>query len=99
PIVYFGTAEQKKKYLPDLAAGTRIAAYCLTEPSSGSDALGAKTTARLSGDGTHYVLNGTKQFITNAGFADIFIVYAKVNGKDFSTFIVERTMEGVSFGP
>jgi len=99
PIVYFGTAEQKRKYLPDLAAGKKIAAYCLTEPSSGSDALGAKTTARLTEDGKHYVLNGAKQFITNAGFADIFIVYAKVNGTEFSTFIVERTMEGVSFGP
>lgn len=99
PIVYFGTEEQKQKYLPALATAEKIAAYCLTEPSSGSDALGAKTTAVLSEDGTHYVLNGTKQFITNAAFADIFIVYAKVNGKDFSTFIVERTMEGVSIGP
>jgi len=99
PIVYFGTEEQKQKYLPALATGEKIAAYCLTEPSSGSDALGAKTTAILSEDGTHYVLNGTKQFITNAGFADLFIVYAKVNGKEMSTFIVERTMEGVSIGP
>ncbi|QGH33546.1 acyl-CoA dehydrogenase [Gracilibacillus salitolerans] len=99
PIVYFGTEEQKKKYLPPLASGRKIAAYCLTEPSSGSDALGAKTTATLSEDGTHYILNGTKQFITNAAFADIFIVYAKVNGTDFSTFIIERTMEGVSIGP
>lgn len=99
PIVYFGTEEQKQKYLPALASGEKIAAYCLTEPSSGSDALGAKTTAVLSEDGSHYVLNGSKQFITNAGFADIFIVYAKVNGKDFSTFIVERTMDGVSIGP
>ncbi|WP_163858522.1 acyl-CoA dehydrogenase family protein [Paenibacillus elgii] len=99
PIVYFGTEEQKKKYLPLLATGQKVAAYCLTEPSSGSDALGAKATAVLSEDGTHYILNGTKQFITNAGFADVFIVYAKVNGTDFSTFIVERTMEGVSIGP
>ncbi|KIL35119.1 acyl-CoA dehydrogenase [Cohnella kolymensis] len=99
PIVYFGTPEQKKKYLPELASGTKIAAYCLTEPSSGSDALGAKTTAVLTPDGKHYVLNGAKQFITNAGFADIFIVYAKVDGKEFSTFIVEKTMEGVSVGP
>ncbi|WP_410770044.1 acyl-CoA dehydrogenase family protein [Fontibacillus sp. BL9] len=99
PIVYFGTGEQKQKYLPSLSTGEKIAAYCLTEPSSGSDALGAKTTAKLSVDGTHYVLNGTKQFITNAGFADIFIVYAKVDGKDFSTFIVEREMQGVSIGP
>ncbi|MBQ4901006.1 acyl-CoA dehydrogenase family protein [Paenibacillus sp. Marseille-P2973] len=99
PIVYFGTEAQKQKYLPLLATGEKIAAYCLTEPSSGSDALGAKTTAKLSEDGSHYVLNGTKQFITNAGFADIFIVYAKVDGKDFSTFIVEREMDGVSIGP
>ena len=99
PIVYFGTPEQKRNYLPELASGAKIAAYCLTEPSSGSDALGAKTTARLTEDGSAYILNGAKQFITNAGFADIFIVYAKVDGKEFSTFIVERTMEGVSFGP
>ncbi|UFT99260.1 acyl-CoA dehydrogenase family protein [Radiobacillus kanasensis] len=99
PIVYFGTVEQKKKYLPQLATGEKIAAYCLTEPSSGSDALGAKTTATLSDDGKYYILNGTKQFITNAGFADVFIVYAKVDGKDFSTFIVERTMDGLSIGP
>ncbi|MCZ8514711.1 acyl-CoA dehydrogenase family protein [Paenibacillus filicis] len=99
PIVYFGTEEQKQAYLPRLATGEKIAAYCLTEPSSGSDALGAKTTARLSEDGSHYILNGTKQFITNAGFADVFIVYAKVNGTDFSTFIVDRSLEGVSVGP
>ncbi|UUZ94141.1 acyl-CoA dehydrogenase family protein [Paenibacillus sp. P25] len=99
PIVYFGTEEQKRKYLPLLASGEKIAAYCLTEPSSGSDALGAKTTAIRSDDGTYYTLNGTKQFITNAGFADVFIVYAKAGGTDFSTFIVERTMEGVSVGP
>lgn len=99
PIVYFGTAEQKETYLPDLASGDKIAAYCLTEPSSGSDALSAKTTAVLSEDGSHYVLNGAKQFITNAGFADIFIVYAKINGTDFSAFIVERTFDGVSIGP
>lgn len=99
PIVYFGTEEQKQKYLPGLASGEKIAAYCLTEPSSGSDAQGAKATAQLSEDGTHYILNGTKQFITNAGFADVFIVYAKVDGTQFSTFIVERSMEGVSIGP
>ncbi|WP_284640023.1 acyl-CoA dehydrogenase family protein [Paenibacillus silviterrae] len=99
PIVYFGSEAQKNKYLPQLATGEKIAAYCLTEPSSGSDALGAKTTATLSEDGEYYILNGTKQYITNAGFADVFIVYAKVNGTDFSTFIVERTMEGVSVGP
>jgi alkylation response protein AidB-like acyl-CoA dehydrogenase len=98
PIVYFGTEEQKQKYLPVLVSGEKVAAYCLTEPSSGSDALGAKTSAKLSDDGTFYVLNGAKQFITNAGFANIFIVYAKVNGTEFSTFIVERTMKGVSIG-
>lgn len=99
PIVFFGTRDQKERYLPDLATGERIAAYCLTEPSSGSDALGAKTTARLSADGNHYLLNGAKQYITNAGFADIFIVYAKIDGQHFTAFIVERLMEGVSFGP
>jgi alkylation response protein AidB-like acyl-CoA dehydrogenase len=99
PIVFFGTPEQKAKYLPDLATGAKIAAYCLTEPSSGSDALSAKSTAKLSEDGSHYVLNGSKIFITNAGFADIFIVYAKVDGKDFTAFIVEKGMEGFTVGP
>ncbi|WP_108306600.1 acyl-CoA dehydrogenase family protein [Metalysinibacillus jejuensis] len=99
PIVLFGNEEQKKKYLPKLATGELIAAYALTEPGSGSDALGAKTTAKLSADGTHYVLNGEKQWITNAGFADVFVVYAKVDGDQFSAFIVERTYEGVSVGP
>ncbi|MFS0916888.1 acyl-CoA dehydrogenase family protein [Brevibacillus sp. 179-C 1.1 NHS] len=99
PIVYFGNEEQKQRYLPDLAYGKRIAAYCLTEPGSGSDALGAKTTATLSEDGTHYILNGEKQWITNAGFADVFIVYAKIDGEKFTAFIVERTFPGVSFGP
>jgi alkylation response protein AidB-like acyl-CoA dehydrogenase len=98
PIVYFGNEDQKQRYLPDLASGKRIAAYCLTEPGSGSDALGAKTTATLSEDGTHYILNGTKQFITNAGFADVFIVYAKIDGEHFSAFIVERDFPGVSVG-
>ena len=99
PIVLFGTDEQKERWLPDLAAGTRIAAYCLTEPGSGSDALGARTTATLSEDGSHYVLNGSKQYITNAGFADVFIVYAKVDGAHFSAFIVERDTPGFSVGP
>lgn len=98
PIVYFGNDDQKRRYLPDLASGARIAAYCLTEPGSGSDALGAKTTATLSADGTHYILNGEKQWITNAGFADVFIVYAKIDGEKFTAFIVERTFPGVSFG-
>jgi len=99
PIVYFGTDDQKRRYLPDLASGKRLAAYCLTEPGSGSDALGAKTTATLSEDGTHYLLSGEKQWITNAGFADVFIVYAKIDGDKFSAFIVERTFPGISFGP
>ncbi|WP_373863976.1 acyl-CoA dehydrogenase family protein [Paenibacillus agaridevorans] len=99
PIVFFGTPEQKAKYLPDLASGNRIAAYCLTEPASGSDALGAKSTAKLTEDGKFYVLNGSKLYITNAGFADVFIVYAKVDGERFTAFIVEREMAGFSIGP
>lgn len=99
PIVYFGTEEQKKKYLPDLASGRKLAAYALTEPGSGSDALGAKTNAVLNAEGTHYILNGEKQWITNSGFADLFIVYAKVDGDQFSAFIVERDYPGVSTGP
>ncbi|MFD2612262.1 acyl-CoA dehydrogenase family protein [Paenibacillus gansuensis] len=99
PIVFFGTPEQKRKYLPELATGEKIAAYCLTEPTSGSDALGAKTTAKLSDDGEHYILNGSKLYITNAGFADLFIVYAKVDGKDFTAFIVEKGLEGFTLGP
>ncbi|MFC4713934.1 acyl-CoA dehydrogenase family protein [Planococcus dechangensis] len=99
PIVLFGNEAQKKQYLPVLAAGEKIAAYALTEPSSGSDALGAKTVAKLNAAGTHYVLNGEKQWITNAGFADVFIVYAKIDGEHFSAFIVERDYSGVSVGP
>lgn len=99
PIVLFGTPEQKQKYLPKLVTGEWIAAYALTEPGSGSDALGAKTTAVLSEDGKHYILNGSKQFITNGGFADVFIVYAKVDGEKFTAFIVERRFPGVSVGP
>jgi alkylation response protein AidB-like acyl-CoA dehydrogenase len=99
PIVFFGNEEQKKKYLPDLATGRKIAAYALTEPGSGSDALGAKTTAKLSDDGKYYILNGEKQWITNSGFADVFVVYAKVDGDKFSAFIVERDFPGVSVGP
>ncbi|SFE94367.1 acyl-CoA dehydrogenase family protein [Alteribacillus iranensis] len=99
PIVFFGNEEQKKKYLPDLASGKKIAAYALTEPSSGSDALSAKTQAVLNKEGTHYILNGEKQWITNSGFADVFIVYAKIDGKDFSAFIVNSDSEGVSTGP
>ncbi|NMM51152.1 acyl-CoA dehydrogenase family protein [Paenibacillus aquistagni] len=99
PIVFFGTDEQKQRYLPDLASGKRIAAYCLTEPASGSDALGARTTAKLSPDGKSYLLNGSKIYITNAGFADIFIVYAKIDGSQFTAFIVERETPGFSVGP
>ncbi len=99
PIVFFGNEEQRQKYLPPLATGEKIAAYALTEPTSGSDALGAKATAVLSEDGTHYILNGTKQFITNAGFADVFVVYAKVDGDKFTAFIVERDYSGISVGP
>ncbi len=90
PIVYFGNAAQREKYLPKLATGELIAAYCLTEPSAGSDALSAKTKATLSADGTHYVLKGQKMWITNGGFADVFIVFAKVDGEKFTAFIVER---------
>lgn len=99
PIVLFGNHEQKTKYLPKLASGALIAAYALTEPGSGSDALGAKTTAKLNEAGTHYVLNGEKQWITNAGFADVFVVYAKIDGDKFTAFIVERSYPGVSVGP
>lgn len=99
PIVFFGTEEQKKTYLPDLASGQKIAAYALTEPGSGSDALGAKTTAVLNEAGTHYILNGEKQWITNSAFADVFVVYAKVDGDKFSAFIVEKNYPGVSTGP
>ncbi|PAQ13700.1 acyl-CoA dehydrogenase [Bacillaceae bacterium SAOS 7] len=98
PIVLFGNEEQKQKYLPTLSTGEKIAAYALTEPGSGSDALGAKTTAKLNEAGTHYVLNGEKQWITNAGFADVFVVYAKIDGDKFSAFIVEREFPGVSTG-
>src|SRR5690625_4346047 len=99
PIVFFGNDEQKKKYLPKLATGELLAAYALTEPSSGSDALGAKTTATLNDAATHYILNGEKQWITNSAFADVFIVYAKIDGEHFSAFIVEKNYPGVSTGP
>ncbi|MGM8211993.1 acyl-CoA dehydrogenase family protein [Virgibacillus sp. W0430] len=99
PIVFFGNEAQKEKYLPKLATGELIAAYALTEPSSGSDALGAKTTAILNEAGTHYVLNGEKQWITNAAFADVFIVYAKIDGEHFTAFIVDRDFPGVTTGP
>src|SRR6195256_4817327 len=97
PIIYFGTEAAKAKYLPKIASGEIITAYALTEAGSGSDAMAAKATARLSEDGTHYILNGEKMFITNGGFADIFIVFAKVDGDKFSAFIVER-QEGCKHG-
>ncbi|OZS76982.1 acyl-CoA dehydrogenase [Tetzosporium hominis] len=98
PIVLFGNEEQKKKYLPYSATAEKIFAYALTEPGSGSDALGAKTSAKLNAAGTHYVLNGEKQWITNAGFADVFVVYAKIDGEQFTAFIVEKDFPGVSVG-
>ncbi len=98
PIVFFGNDAQKQKYLPKLATAEWLACYALTESGSGSDALGAKTKAVLSPDGKHYVLNGNKQFITNAGFADVFIVFAKVDGEKFTGFIVERGMPGLVVG-
>jgi len=98
PILYFGTEEQKQKYLPSLIAGDKFAAYCLTEPGSGSDALAAKSKAILSDDGQHYILNGQKMWITNAGFADIFVVFAQVDGDKFTGFIVEGAWDGVKLG-
>jgi len=96
PIVFFGSPAQKKKYLPKLANGEVIGAFALTEPAHGSDALSAETTAVLSEDGGYYILNGQKQFITNAGFADLFLTYAQVDGTQFTGFIVERKWDGVS---
>lgn len=98
PVLYFGTEEQKQKYLPELMAGTKVAAYCLTEPSSGSDALSAKAKAVLSDDGKHYILNGQKMWITNAGFADLFTVFAQLDGDKFTGFLVERDTPGLSLG-
>lgn len=98
PLVYFGTEEQKARYLPKLASGEWIGAYCLTEPESGSDALAAKTRAVLSEDGRHYILNGTKQFITNSGFADLFTLFAKIDGEQFTGFLIERDTPGLSLG-
>ena len=98
PIVYFGTEEQKKKYLPRLAAGEIVGAYALSEASSGSDALNCRTRAELSKDGQHYILNGEKMWITNAGFADLFTVFAKVDGEKFTAFLVEKSFPGFSIG-
>ncbi len=98
PIVWFGNEEQKARYLPKLATGELVAAYALTETGSGSDALGARTKAQLSEDGKHWILNGSKQFITNAAFADVFVVFAKVDGDKFTGFIVDRDTPGLSIG-
>ena len=98
PIVYFGTEEQKRKYLPRLAAGEIVGAYALSESTSGSDAMNCRTRAALSPDGKHYVLNGEKMWITNAGFADLFTVFAKVNGEQFTAFLVEKDFPGFSVG-
>jgi len=99
PILYFGTEEQKQKYIPKLGSGEWKGSYGLTEPNSGSDALGAKTTARLSEDGKHYILNGQKCWITNGGFADVYTVFAKIDGDKFTGFIVDRNTEGFTLGP
>jgi alkylation response protein AidB-like acyl-CoA dehydrogenase len=98
PIVYFGTEEQKRKYLPKLATAELIAAYALSEPHAGSDALAARTRADLSPDGTHYVLNGQKMWITNGGAADLITVFAKINGEQFTAFLVERAFGGLTSG-
>src|SRR5947199_446297 len=98
PIVYFCTEEQKKKYLPRLASGEIVGAYALSEASSGSDALNCRARAELSADGKHYVLNGEKMWITNAGFADLFTVFAKIDGEKFTAFLVEKTFPGFSIG-
>jgi len=99
PLVYYGTKEQKEKYLGKLISGEWIAAYCLTEPDSGSDALGAKASATLSEDGRYYLLNGTKQFTTNGSIADLYTLFAKVDKEHFTAFLVERSTEGLSVGP
>jgi alkylation response protein AidB-like acyl-CoA dehydrogenase len=98
PIVYFGTDEQKQKYLPRLASGELIGAYCLSEPQAGSDAQNSLTRAELNKEGTHYILNGQKMWITNGGFADLYIVFAKIDGEKFTAFIVERTFPGFKPG-
>src|SRR6202046_1190192 len=98
PLVYFGTDEQKTKYLSRLASGEIVGAYALSESTSGSDALNCRTRAELSADGKHYTLNGEKMWITNAGFADLFTVFAKIDGEKFSAFLVERTFPGFSVG-
>src|SRR6516162_7486918 len=98
PIVYFGTEAQKKKYLPKLASGELIGAYCLSEPQAGSDAQNSLTRAELNKEGTHYILNGQKMWITNGGFADLFVVFAKIDGEKFTAFIVEKSFPGCKPG-
>ncbi len=98
PVLLFGTEEQKQKYLPKLAKAEMIAAYCLSEPQAGSDAMAIKTRADLSPDGTHYVLNGQKMWITNGGYADLYTIFAKVDGEKFTAFLVERAFPGVQPG-
>ncbi len=98
PLIYYGTPAQKEKYLEKITSGEWCAAYCLTEPGSGSDALGAQATAVLSPDGKHYILNGTKQFITNGGFAQLYTIFAKIDKQHFTAFLVERDFEGLIVG-
>ena len=98
PLIYYGTSQQKEKYLDKLTSGEWCAAYCLTEPGAGSDALGAQSSAVLSEDGKHYILNGTKQFITNGGFAELFTVFAKIDKEHFTAFLVEKSFEGLVVG-
>ncbi len=98
PVLYFGNEAQKEKYLPGMITGEIIAAYCLTEPSSGSDALAAKTKAELTEDGKHYIINGQKMWISNAGFADVFIVFAQIDGNKFTGFVVDKGTEGMTLG-
>ncbi|HBG20240.1 MAG TPA: acyl-CoA dehydrogenase [Desulfobulbaceae bacterium] len=98
PLIYYGTPEQKEKYLDKITSGEWCAAYCLTEPGSGSDALGAQATAVLSEDGKHYILNGTKQFITNGGFAELFTIFAKIDKQHFTAFLVEKSFPGLIVG-
>ncbi len=98
PLVYYGTTEQKEKYLEKLITGEWLSAYCLTEPGSGSDALNVQTSAVLSADGTHYILNGTKQYTTNGGFADLFTVFAKIDKEHFTAFLIEKTFDGLIIG-
>ncbi|GAB3053248.1 acyl-CoA dehydrogenase family protein [Virgibacillus ainsalahensis] len=99
PIVYYGSDDQKKRYLPLVASGEKIGSYALTEPDAGTDAIGIKTTAKLNEDGTHYIINGEKQFITNASFADFFILYAKIDGEKFTAFIIDKDAAGLTIGP